>query len=172
MVQSAHEVGAEEARFEHVVVHELTEDIVLVAQHMLREVSAEEGKQFEDFDEAVREVLMSYEWPGNVRELQNAVRRLVVLQPPGRITVEALKSCLAEQGGRTPAAAPEAPRAPATEAPTQRKRQSLSEIEKDAILAAIEECGGSIPRAAALLGVNPSTLYRKRSAWESEEPAK
>jgi two-component system repressor protein LuxO len=41
-------------------------------------------------------------------------------------------------------------------------------IEKEAIERAIELCDGNIPKAAALLEVSPSTIYRKRQAWQSE----
>jgi two-component system repressor protein LuxO len=41
-------------------------------------------------------------------------------------------------------------------------------VEKEAIEDAIQHCGGNIPRAAALLEVSPSTIYRKRQAWEAE----
>jgi len=41
-------------------------------------------------------------------------------------------------------------------------------LEKEAIERAIDYCGGNIPRAAALLEVNPSTIYRKRQAWSAD----
>jgi len=45
---------------------------------------------------------------------------------------------------------------------------SLADMERAFIEATIEACGGSIPKAARLLDVSPSTLYRKREAWEKE----
>jgi DNA-binding NtrC family response regulator len=42
---------------------------------------------------------------------------------------------------------------------------TLAQIERRVIEATIRNCGGSLPRAAQVLGVSPSTLYRKRSAW-------
>jgi len=42
----------------------------------------------------------------------------------------------------------------------------LAEIEREAIEQAIEVCDGNIPKAASLLEVSPSTIYRKRQAWE------
>ncbi len=47
--------------------------------------------------------------------------------------------------------------------------QPLWKIERDAIETAIAACGGSIPKAAALLEVSPSTIYRKRDSWLAEE---
>ena len=43
----------------------------------------------------------------------------------------------------------------------------LWQIEKQAIESTIIACGGSIPKAAKMLGVSPSTIYRKREAWET-----
>ena len=45
--------------------------------------------------------------------------------------------------------------------------QELWQIEKQAIETTIEACGGSIPKAAKVLGVSPSTIYRKREAWDA-----
>jgi two-component system repressor protein LuxO len=62
------------------------------------------------------------------------------------------------------AALPRAPR-PRRPADPARRIRPLAEVERDAIEEAIRLCGGNIPKAAAFLGVSPSTLYRKREAW-------
>jgi two-component system repressor protein LuxO len=46
-----------------------------------------------------------------------------------------------------------------------RRIRPLAELEREAIEEAIRLCAGNIPKAAAFLGVSPSTLYRKREAW-------
>jgi len=56
----------------------------------------------------------------------------------------------------------------APEEPMQRIRP-LADVEREAIEQAIELCGGNIAKAANSLGVNPSTLYRKRAA-EDQQP--
>ena len=43
--------------------------------------------------------------------------------------------------------------------------RELWQIERDAIETTIQQCGGSIPQAARLLGVSPSTIYRKKESW-------
>jgi two-component system repressor protein LuxO len=43
----------------------------------------------------------------------------------------------------------------------------LAEVEREAIEEAVSLCDGNIPKAAAFLGISPSTLYRKRAAWAS-----
>jgi two-component system repressor protein LuxO len=44
----------------------------------------------------------------------------------------------------------------------------LWQVEKDAIEEALTWCGGNVPRAAALLEVNPSTIYRRKAEWDKE----
>lgn len=53
-----------------------------------------------------------------------------------------------------------------------REIKPLWETEKDAILEAIDSCGGNIPKAANLLGISASTIYRKKQAWEAQEKRK
>ncbi len=53
-----------------------------------------------------------------------------------------------------------------------REIKPLWETEKEAILEAIESCGGNIPKAANLLGISASTIYRKKQAWEAQEKRK
>jgi transcriptional regulator of acetoin/glycerol metabolism len=53
-------------------------------------------------------------------------------------------------------------------APGPRRVRPLWQIEKEAIEDAIAACDGNIPRAAALLEISASTIYRKRMAWEAE----
>ena len=52
--------------------------------------------------------------------------------------------------------------APETRAPIR----PLAEVEREAIESAIAACGGNIPRAAVMLGISPSTIYRKKMGWE------
>lgn len=53
-----------------------------------------------------------------------------------------------------------------------REIKPLWETEKEAILEAIDSCGGNIPKAASLLGISASTIYRKKQAWEAQEKRK
>ena len=53
-------------------------------------------------------------------------------------------------------------------APEPRQVRPLWQVEKEAIEEAIAACDGNIPRAAALLEISASTIYRKRMAWEAE----
>ena len=146
---SLNEVGGEPHRFG-----------VSLAEAFLARSAAEEGKRFTRFDPDAAALLGAHRWPGNVRELENAIRTAVVLHDGEAVTAAMLPVTV--HGGAAPAATAPASR-PADPA---RRIRPLADIEREAIEEAVRLCGGNIPKAAAFLGVSPSTLYRKREAWE------
>jgi two-component system, repressor protein LuxO len=134
-------------------------DIVLLANHFLRDAAREEAKGFEALTPAAESALVAHSWPGNVRELQNTIRQAVVLHDGDRLEAQMLHRF--EAAPRRIAAAPPLPAIP--DLPVM--PPDLRQLERDTIENAIKACGGSIPKAARILGVSPSTLYRKRDAW-------
>ena len=144
------------------------DDLLLLARHFLGLYAKEEGKLFADFDEGAVRALRRYAWPGNIRELQNALRNAVLFNQ-GRLVTEAMLSRLDSHAAPRPgaiAALSPAPRAGAAAGDGAVKPLWL--IEKEAIEGAIALCGGNIPRAAALLEINPSTIYRRKAEWDKE----
>lgn len=148
-------------------------DVALLSQHFLQQYSAEENKTFEDFEPDAMSALTRYPWPGNIRELQNVIRQLVVLQNGTRIQRDMLPPRIRQQAG-TPATPTPAPVALSGqgEAPTVTVADStirpLWLEEKNVIERAITLCDGNIPRAASLLEVSASTIYRKKQQWEEQ----
>ena len=154
------------------------DDVLEIGRQFLSEYAQEEGKQFGSFNRDVELLLRSYDWPGNVRQLQNVIRNIVVLNDGDAVSVEMLPPPLntvrpsvgladPQRSGGDPAAVP------ATAAPrTKAEIRELWEVERETIENAITICGGNIPQAAGYLGIAPSTIYRKRMAWESMEAAK
>jgi len=142
-------------------LRERGEDVIRLAEAFLARSAAEEGKRFLRLAPDAAALLRAHRWPGNVRELENAIRTAVVLHDGEELTAAMLP--MSVHAG----AAPPAPAAPAGRAPDPARRiRPLAEVEREAIEEAIRLCGGNIPKAAAFLGVSPSTLYRKREAWE------
>jgi DNA-binding NtrC family response regulator len=140
-------------------------DVLLLARHFLALYAAEEAKSFSDFAPDAVEVLTRYAWPGNIRELQNALRN-VVLFHNGPLVTEAM---LARLDAARPAAAASPPALRlASESPRAGVVKPLWVVEKEAIERALLACGGNVPRAAALLEVNPSTIYRRKAEWDKE----
>ena len=145
------------------------DDILLLANHFLRKFAGEESKAFRELSPEVESVFLDYEWPGNIRQLQNVIRNVVVLFDAEQVGLDMLPPPL---NGTTKGAAGASARPPggANRAKAQPSEaiRPLHVIEKEAIERAIEYCDGNIPRAAALLEVSPSTIYRKRQAWQAE----
>jgi two-component system repressor protein LuxO len=145
-------------------LRERGEDVRRLAEAFLESMAAEEGKSFEGLSEAAAALISAYEWPGNIRQLQNVMRSMVVLNGGGTVEVSMLPPLLSRRAG--------APSGSDTRtAPTGEGDDvvPLWIIEKRAIEHAIALCEGNIPRAAELLRISPSTIYRKRQAWAAGE---
>ncbi|ALG70233.1 ATPase AAA [Azospirillum thiophilum] len=155
-------------------LREREDDVLEIARHYLAEFAQEEKKGFNRFSPEAEQALRHYHWPGNVRQLQNVVRIVAVLQDGDTVTAEMLPSPLGTPPHAASASPPASP--PAAAAPVPRPHvppspdsiKPLWEVEKDAIEDAIAACDGNIPRAAALLQISASTIYRKRLAWQAE----
>ncbi len=148
-------------------------DILMLARSFLERFAAEDGKQFAGFSPEAEHLLMRHPWPGNVRELENLVRNIVVLQAGGAVTAGMLPVALTLRDLPPPrSAAPVAPvpipiaHSNAEPAPVPVIRP-MWQVERETIEAAISLCDGNVPRAAAALGISPSTIYRKRLAWSA-----
>lgn len=126
-------------------------DVLHLAEHFLQLYSQEEKKGFTGFTEAAQRKLQQHIWPGNIRELQNIVRKIVVLHHEKKIDEDILSHYLDKN----------------TVPKTGQITKPLWEIEKHAIEHAIKTCNGNISKAAALLGINPSTIHRKKASWKN-----
>ncbi len=143
------------------------DDILMIAESFLQKFAQEEGRSFTAFSSEVADIFRAYEWPGNVRQLQNVVRNTVVLNDAQIVTPDMLPAPLSDWQGHLSARPARRIEGISTDMgpASSRDIHSLAEVEKQAIERAVEICGGNIPKAAAALGVAPSTLYRKRQAW-------
>ncbi|MBV9553089.1 MAG: sigma-54-dependent Fis family transcriptional regulator [Alphaproteobacteria bacterium] len=150
-------------------LRERGDDLLLLARHFLTLYAAEEGKQFTDFADDAVEALRRYPWPGNIRELQNVLRNAVLFNQGTRVTRAMLTRL--DAAAAVPHSSTIAMLSPAQNASVdvgRAKVRPLWLIEKEAIEQAVGLCGGNIPRAAALLEINPSTIYRRKAEWEKE----
>ena len=139
-------------------------DVIEIAEAALARFSAEENRMFDGLDPAVRALFLRLRWPGNVRQLLNVIRNIVVLNAGGRVTPDMLPPDLVQAGAGAGAMAP-GPAALAPSAPDRLVGRTLAEIERIVIEATVARSGGSVPKAARVLDVSASTLYRKRDAW-------
>lgn len=148
------------------------DDAVLIARRFLAQMSSEEGKGFQAFAPDVEARIRAFDWPGNVRQLQNIVRNIVVLHDGAEVTLAMLPDPLkaAMPARPTLAVAGQVGDAPAPAAAPGGIRP-LWLVEKETIQHALSLTDNDVPRAAALLEISPSTIYRKLQQWKSGEGA-
>ena len=120
------------------------EDILLLVNHFIQCYGTQDG--IADFSPEFMNRLMRYDWPGNVRELENVVQRAVAMSTHPRLDFKDLPSTLAYRSQSMSGAVETA---------------RLQDLERRAIKEALDACGGDRVRAAKLLGIGKTTIYRK-----------
>jgi two-component system response regulator HydG len=132
------------------------EDIPLLADHFMKGMADRAGEGPLQLEDEAMEVLKSYDWPGNVRELENALERAAVVASGRPIGLAHLPQRVKE----TPA-----PRV-VSDAPPANPTMEL--VERAYIAWVLQAEGGNKTRAAEVLGIDPSTLYRKLNRYGIE----
>jgi two-component system nitrogen regulation response regulator NtrX len=133
-------------------LRERKEDIPLLAPELLREFGRQYGRPRMEIAQDALAALQQYHWPGNVRELKNVLERVMILNPHiTRIERKHLPLLAARSTGRR-----------GDEFPSL--QQAREAYERDYILRKLEECHGNVTRAAEILGLERSHLYRKMKA--------
>jgi DNA-binding NtrC family response regulator len=136
------------------------DDLLLLIEALLQNLATETGTEPKALAAEALDAVMVYEWPGNVRELDNALEHAVVLTRgnlieafslPERITKRRKEPLVAERSYRNP---------------------TLEVIERAYIMWVLQAEGGNKTRAAEVLGIDPSTLYRKLSRYEEQVEVK
>jgi DNA-binding NtrC family response regulator len=147
-------------------LRERPEDIEPLTRHLLKYVG---GTNPPEITSEVFDALRSYSWPGNVRQLRNCLERAVLLSNNGQITVNELPPEVV----RNPlVVAPQSVAiqisGPADSASPNSGSLSLRDAERQQILAALEQTGWHRGKTADLLGISPSTLYRRLRDYDLE----
>jgi DNA-binding NtrC family response regulator len=132
-------------------LRERREDLEALAAHVLSNVAGRHGRPGATLDVEARRVLLTYDWPGNIRELANVLERAVVLSRGDVIHAEDLPDRLL---------APPEP----TQSPSD---VSLEDLERRHIQRVLAEAA-TLEEAAARLGINVTTLWRKRKRYGIE----
>ncbi len=141
-------------------LRERRDDLLLLLEAFLQTMAQESGTEPKALSSDALDAVMVYEWPGNVRELENALEHAVVLSRgnlieggslPERITKRRKEPLVAERSYRNP---------------------TLEVIERAYIMWVLQAEGGNKTRAAEVLGIDPSTLYRKLSRYEEQVEVK
>ncbi|MCI0461230.1 MAG: sigma-54 dependent transcriptional regulator [Gemmataceae bacterium] len=125
-------------------------DILPLAEHLLQFFAWQNGRRLSGFTEQAREALLRHPWPGNIRELRNAIERGVILTPGPQVGLADLPVPLT-------AAAP-----PGIAVGGRVTLKALQAEHIRRVLAATV----TLEEAAEVLGINPSTLFRKRKRYD------
>ncbi len=136
-------------------------DILLLAQHLIARSAVQLGRPVTGLSHAAAEKLLAYAWPGNVRELENCIQGAVALARSAELTVDDLPETVRSY------------RSADLSIPGlgDKTLLPLAEVERRHILRVLEAVGGSKAAAASVLGLHPSTLYRKLDLYAGRTPA-
>ena len=137
-------------------LRERREDIPELVRHFCDVLGDDMGRHIDRVADDAMDVLRSYRWPGNVRELRNVIERALVLGDGRELELDDLPPEL--QHASSPTSSEGQVASPVI---SNHKIIPLSELEAQAITAALEVTGNNKARAAALLGIDRTTLYRK-----------
>ena len=141
-------------------LRERRDDLLLLIEALLQNLATETSTEPKALAAEALDAVMVYEWPGNVRELENALEHAQVLTRgalieaahlPERITKRRKEPLVAERSYLNP---------------------TLEVIERAYIMWVLQAEGGNKTRAAEVLGIDPSTLYRKLSRYEEQVEVK
>jgi DNA-binding NtrC family response regulator len=137
-------------------LRERQDDIPVLVDHFLQRLAGQRKQAPRRLGVDALAAITTYGWPGNVRELENALEHAVTLSQGQEIVVSALPE-------RITTARPQ---------PLVQERVALNPtldaIERAYIMWVLQAEGGNKTRAAEVLGIDPSTLYRKLARYESE----
>ena len=129
---------------------ECPEDIIPLAEFFRERHSKELKRETQGFTEDAKRRMLTYSWPGNVRDLQNRIKRAVLIAETPMLDMEGLDIEIRQSGDtHSPAIQP-------------LKDESLEKIN---IINALKTCNGHREQAAAMLKINPATLYRKMKKY-------
>jgi DNA-binding NtrC family response regulator len=129
-------------------LRERREDIPLLADHFLSQHAQHYRKGLAGFEPAALQMLAAHPWPGNVRELDHAIERAVLMAQGTMIRPVDLALRAARDSTH------------------QMEEMSLEEVESFLIRKAISRCDGNVSRAAEMLGLSRSALYRRLEKYQ------
>jgi NtrC-family two-component system response regulator AlgB len=131
-------------------LRERPEDILPLARHFLGFFARTMGRRIPELSPAAERALAGYDWPGNIRELRNTVERAMILWPSPRLEPQAFPERIAGAKERGPSVGADF---------------SVEQIERAHIMAVMTRTP-SLDAAAAVLGIDASTLWRKRKKYD------
>ncbi len=139
-------------------LRERTEDIVPLADQLLRDLSRRLGKSVQPLEEEVIDLLRLYRWPGNTRELENTLERALILAPGDRLSLELFPFQPPEES--------EEPALTASDTEDLSIKRRGRALEEKLIRLALDRTGGNRTQAARILEISPRALQYKLKEYD------
>jgi len=139
--------------FEVPPLRERVEDVPLLIEHFNKRFANAYGRKPKEFDPEAIELMQRYTWPGNVRELRNTIERVVIMHQEPRVTIKDLPAF----GDAEP---------PASSYRFPSFKEASDAYHREFIQRKLDEAEGNVSRAAELMGIDRSHLYRRMKALE------
>ena len=147
-------------------LRERREDIEPLAQHILQKIG---GANAPELTSQAVDALSSFSWSGNVRQLRNCLERAILLADNGRITTKELPPEVVYNTERTSVSfSYNEPQTNVTNSFQNGSPTALRDVEKQQIINALDKTGWHRGKTAELLGISPSTLYRRLREYDLE----
>jgi DNA-binding NtrC family response regulator len=144
-------------------LRERREDIEPLARHLLHKIA---GVHAPELTPQAADALCSYHWLGNVRQLRNCLERAVLLADNGKITTKELPPEVVYKTPSNVSVSYNVPEAAATSSFQNASPTALRDVEKQQIISALEKTGWHRGKTAEILGISPSTLYRRLREYD------
>ena len=135
---------------------ERRDDILVLAEAFLERIARQRGREVKRLTNESIQAILAYDWPGNVRELENALEHAAVLGRGNELDPTMLPARVLE------------PRAQRLVGDRPPGNPTLDVVEQAYIKWVLDAEGGNKSRAAEVLGIDPSTLYRKLSRYDTD----
>ncbi|MBU6375834.1 MAG: sigma 54-interacting transcriptional regulator, partial [Bdellovibrionales bacterium] len=144
------------------------EDIPALAEGLLQKAFLAASRPPRPLSDEARAAILNYPWPGNIRELKNALERAAILCSTDQVTLDDIPDRVAERGAaphlQSPATPAESRASSFAISPTEVSLEDLERRHIESVLAT----AGTLEEAATVLGINLSTLWRKRRRYGLE----
>ena len=136
------------------------QDIVLLAEHFLKENCLALGKQMPRLSPQAKCALQNYSYPGNVRELENIIQRATILCQGSTIEPEHLPDDLT-----APTIPSDAEKSSGFPTFRQAKEELVNDFERQYLLRVLHESGGVIKKAAEIAGMHTKNFHQKLAKY-------
>lgn len=137
-------------------------DLDALCEHLLEQIATRTGMPQRELTPSARALLASYNWPGNVRELRNALEQAGMLTDSLALSAEDFANILSSSDAAAAAAEPALkPEGKTPRVEVRPLAESIAELERKSIKAALDQTHGNKALAARMLGISRATLYQK-----------